>query len=90
MCSIDSIRWCWDPTTQAASDDGPSQRRGWRGVLSVSFEVRACQGRVTLPSKSLRGVRAPNKDIYRGQGEAKGDFDMKARNINNTKKGGDR
>jgi len=61
MCSIDSGLWCWDATTQAASDDAPSQRRGWRGVLSFSFEVRVRQGRVTLPCKSLRGVRAPNK-----------------------------
>jgi len=60
MCSIDSGLWCWDATTQAASDDAPSQRRGWRGVLSFSFEVRVRQGRVTLPCKSLRGVRAPN------------------------------
>jgi len=60
MCSIDSGLWCWDATTQAASDDAPSQRRGWRGVLSFSFEVRLRQGRVTLPCKSLRGVRAPN------------------------------
>jgi len=29
-------------------------------VLSFSFKVRACQGRVTLHCKSLRGVRAPN------------------------------
>jgi len=29
-------------------------------VLSFSFEVGMCQGRVTLPCKSLRGVRAPN------------------------------
>ena len=61
MRSIDSGLWCWDATTQAASDDAPSQRRGWRGVLSFSFEVRMCQGRVTLPCKSLRGVRAPNR-----------------------------
>jgi len=60
MCSIDSGLWCWDATTQAASDDAPSQRRGWRGVLSFSFEVRVRQGRVTFPCKSLRGVRAPN------------------------------
>jgi len=60
MCSIDSGLWCWDATTQAASDDVLSQRRGWRGVLSFSFEVRVRQGRVTCPYKSLRGVRAPN------------------------------
>jgi len=60
MCSVDSGLWCWDATTQAASDDAPSQRRGWRGVLSFSFEVGVRQGRVTLPCKSLRGVRAPN------------------------------
>jgi len=29
-------------------------------VLSFSFEVRVRQGRVTLPCKSLRGVREPN------------------------------
>jgi len=60
MCSVDSGLWCWDATTQAASDDAPSQRRGWRGVLSFSFEAGMRQGRVTLPCKSLRGVRAPN------------------------------
>jgi len=60
MCSIDSGLWCWDATTQVASDDSPSQRRGWRGVLSFSFEVRVRQGRVTLLGKSLRGVRAAN------------------------------
>ena len=60
MCSNDSGLWCWDATTQVASDDAPSQRRGWSGVLSFSFEVRVRQGRVTLPCKSLRGVRAPN------------------------------
>jgi len=51
-------------TTQAASDDSPSQRRGWRGVLSFSFEVRVRQGRVTLPCKSLRGVPAPNTNSF--------------------------
>jgi len=61
MCSLGSGPWCWDTTTQAASDDAPSQPRGWRGVLSFSFEVRVRQGRVTLPSKSLQGVRAPNR-----------------------------
>jgi len=60
MCPIDSGLWCWDATTQAASDDAPSQHRGWRGVLSFSFEIGVRQGRVTLPCKSLRGVRAPN------------------------------
>jgi len=60
MCSVDSGLSCWDTTTQAASDDAPSQRWGWRGVLSFSFEVGVRQGRVTLPCKSLRGVRAPN------------------------------
>jgi len=54
MCFVDSGLRCWDPTTQAASDDAPSQRRGWRGVLSSSFEVGMRQGRVTLPCKSLR------------------------------------
>ena len=63
MCSLDSGHWCWDATTQAASDDTPSQRRGWRGDLSFSLEVRMRQGRVTLPCKSLRGVCAPNNDI---------------------------
>jgi len=47
-------------TAQAASDDAPSQRQGWRGVLSFSFEVGVRQGRVTLPYKFLPGVRAPN------------------------------
>jgi len=61
MCYIHSGLWCWDPTPQAASDDGPSQRRGRWGVLSFSFEVRVRQGRVTLPCKSLQGVRAPNR-----------------------------
>jgi len=60
MCSIDSGLWCWDATTQGARDDAPSQRRGWRGVLSFSFEVCVRQGRVTFPCTSLRGVRAPN------------------------------
>jgi len=57
---MDSGLWCWDATTQVASDDAPSQRRGWRGVLSLSFEVRLRQGRVTLPCKSSQGVCAPN------------------------------
>jgi len=60
MCSVDSGPWCWDATTQVASDYAPSQRLGWKGVLSFSFEVGVRQGRVTLPWKSLRGVRAPN------------------------------
>jgi len=60
MCSIDNGLWCWEAMTQAASDDAPSQRRGWRGVLSFSFKVRVRQGRVSLPCKSLREVRAPN------------------------------
>jgi len=60
MCSIDSGLWCWDATTQAASDDAQSQCRGWSWVLSFSFEVHACRGRVTLPCKSFRGVCAPN------------------------------
>ena len=60
MCSVDIGLWCWDATTQAASDDALSQRRGWRGVLSFSFEVGVRQGRVTLPCISLRGVRVPN------------------------------
>ena len=62
MCSIHHGLWCWDATAQAASDDAPSQPRGWRGVLSFSFEVRMRQGRVTLPCKSLRGVRPPNNE----------------------------
>ena len=62
MCSIDRGLWCWDATTLAASDDAPSQRRGWRGVLSFSFEVRMRQGSVTLACKSLWGVRAPNNE----------------------------
>jgi len=60
MCPIDCGLWCWDATTLAVSDDAPSQRQGWRGVLSFSFEVGMRQGRLTLPCKSLRGVRAPN------------------------------
>ena len=61
MCSIHSGLWCWDATTQVASDDAPSQRRSSRGVLSVSFKVRTCQVRVTLPCKSLRGVCVPKR-----------------------------
>jgi len=60
MCSIESGLWCWDTTTQAASDKAPSQRRGWSGVLSFSFEVRVRQRRVTLRCKSSRGLRAAN------------------------------
>jgi len=52
MCSNDSGLWCWDATTQVASDDSRFQRRSWRGVLSFFFEVRARQGRVTLSQKS--------------------------------------
>jgi len=62
MCFIYSGLWCWDATSPAASDDAPSQRRGWRGVLSFSFAVRVRQGRVTSPCKSLRGVHAPNRN----------------------------
>jgi len=40
-------------------------RRGWRGVISFSFAVRVGQGRVTLPCKSLWGVRAPNSEYTR-------------------------
>jgi len=65
MCSIDSGLWCGDATTQVASDDAPSQRRGWRGVFSFFFEARVRQGRVTLPCKSLRGVRVPTRIITR-------------------------
>jgi len=60
MCSIDSGLWCWDARTQAASDDAPSPRWAWGGLLSFSFEVCGRQGRVTLPCKCLRVVRAPN------------------------------
>ena len=60
MCSNHSGRWCWDATTQVASDNEPSERPGTRGMLSFSFEVCACQGRVTLPCKSFRGVRVSN------------------------------
>jgi len=60
MCFVHSGLGCWDATTQAASDDAPSQHRGWRAVLTFSFAVGMRQGRVTLACKSLRGVRAPN------------------------------
>jgi len=63
MCSNNSGLWCWDATTQAASDDARFQLRGWRQVVPFLFEVCARQGRVNLPQKSLRGVRAPNKKI---------------------------
>jgi len=63
MCSFNSGVWCCDPTTQAASDDEPSQCWGWRGLLSFSFEVGVRQGWVTLPWKSLRGVLAPNSSF---------------------------
>jgi len=63
MCSIDRGLWCWDATTHAARDDPPFQRRGWRGVLSFFSEVLLHQGRVTLPCKCLRGVRAPNTPL---------------------------
>ena len=63
MCAIDNGLWCWDPTTQVPSDDAASQSPGWRGVLSFSFDGCVCQGRVTLPCKSLRGVRAPNRRV---------------------------
>ena len=61
MCSIDSGLWCWDATTAAASDHALSQRRGWRRVLSFSFEVGVRQRRVTLRCKFLQEVRAPNR-----------------------------
>jgi len=64
VCSNDRGLWCWDATTQAASDDSGSQRRGWRGVLSFFFGVRARQCRVTLSQKSLWGVCAPNSSEY--------------------------
>jgi len=73
MCFIDSGPWCWDTTTQAASDDAASQRQGCRGLLSFSFEVRVHQDRVTLPCKSLQGVRASNKDRYHLLRMRKGD-----------------
>jgi len=60
MYSIDRGLWCWDATTPAARDDARSQLRGLRGVFSFSFKVHACQGRVTLPCKSLRGVPGSN------------------------------
>jgi len=41
-CSLDSGHWCWDATTLAAPDDVPSQLRSSRGMLSFSFDVRAC------------------------------------------------
>jgi len=45
MCSIDSGLWCWDATSQAASDDEPSQRPGWTRVLSFpSMFVRVQAG----------------------------------------------
>jgi len=39
MCFVDTALWCWDATTQAARDDAPSQRRGWRGVLSFPSKL---------------------------------------------------
>jgi len=56
----DSGLWCCDPTTHVAHDAAPFQRWGQRWVLSLIFEFRACQGRVTLTPKPLPGVRAPN------------------------------
>jgi len=41
LCFNDSGLWCWDATTQAASDDALSQRQGWRGLLFLFFEVHA-------------------------------------------------
>jgi len=70
MCSVDSGLCCGDATTQAASNDAPSQHRGWRGVLSFSFEDGVRQGRVTFSCKFLRGVRAPNNH-YRDPQEEK-------------------
>jgi len=69
MCSIDCGLWCWDATNQAACHDAPSQRRGWRGVLSFSLEVGVRQGRVTLPCKALRGesvglTRTPHFEVF--------------------------
>jgi len=61
MYSVDCGLWCWDVTTLTASDEAPSQRRGWRVLLSFSFKVRMRQARVTLPWKFLRGVCAPNR-----------------------------
>jgi len=60
MCSNACGLWCWDATTQAATDEARLQRRGRRPVLSCFFKVRAHQGRVTVPSKSVQGFRAPN------------------------------
>jgi len=78
MCSLDSGPWCWDATTQAARDDTPSQRRGWREVLSFFFEVRVRQGMVTLPCKSIRGVRAPNMHDTRRGVEIQGNLTFSA------------
>ena len=61
MCFVHSGLGCWDATTQAACDDTASERRGWTGVLSVSFEVCVCQGRVTPPCNSFQGVCSPNR-----------------------------
>jgi len=60
LCSNDRRHWCSDATSHPPRDDAPSHRRGWRGVLSFSFQAHACQGRVTLPYDFLWGVRAPN------------------------------
>jgi len=68
MCSIDSGLWCWDATSQAASEGALSQRRGWSGALTFSLEVRVRQGRVTLPCKSLSGVRGPNTQMTETSG----------------------
>jgi len=60
VSSNDSGLWCWDATTQAASDDAPSQLRGCRVLLPFFFKVCVRQGRVTLSQKSSLEVRAPN------------------------------
>ena len=60
MYSSETGLWYWDAITQAALDDAPFERRGWRGVLSVFFEVRAWEDRVALPCKSYLAVCAPN------------------------------
>jgi len=67
--SIDCGLWCWDAIPLAASHDTVSPHRGRRGVLSFSFEVRTCEGRVTLLCKSLResvrltGCRLKSKNL---------------------------
>jgi len=47
-------------------------------VLSFSFKVGVRQGRVTLPCKSLRGVRAPNRINRAEVGESAPESDVAA------------